>query len=142
MTITKLSGAVVGLGLVVAAVTSQVAHAQQAQLSRIASRLSDRGYVATHEVTEGWLNDGESATFTVWLRGSTRYTVRGTCDVDCSDLDLVLERGGSFVDSDTLRDSIPIVNASPATSGRYTVTVTMANCSNEPCAYTVGVFGR
>jgi hypothetical protein len=142
MTIPKLSAAVICLGILAAAVTSEVAHAQQAQLSRIARSLSNRGYEATHELTEGWLNDGESATFTVWLDRGTRYTLRGTCDSDCEDLDLVLRGPASFADSDTEPDSIPIVNASPARSGRYTVTVTMANCSSEPCRYIVGVFGR
>lgn len=122
--------------------TSQTVHAQRAQLNRIAHTLSLDGYSLRHE-SEGSLGEGRSTTFSLWLRAGADYSIRGTCDDDCPDLDLEL-RGpnGSVVDRDLLSDDIPIVETSPHRSGRYTVRIIMASCSIEPCGYTVGVFER
>ena len=122
--------------------TSETLQAQRAQLTRIAHTLSFDGYSLTHE-SEGSLREGRSRTFSLWLRAGADYSIRGTCDDDCPDLDLEL-RGpnGAIVDRDFLNDDVPIVETSPDRAGRYTVTVVMASCSIEPCGYTVGVFER
>lgn len=121
----------------------QVAVAQYAELTQIANRLSERGYRSTHERIAGWLDDGASTTFSVWLQRGTVYSLHGTCDRDCTDLDLELTSPtGSVVSRDFLSDAIPVVSAMPGESGRYRVRVVMATCSVGPCQYAVGIFGR
>ncbi|NJK72043.1 MAG: hypothetical protein HC926_01095 [Synechococcaceae cyanobacterium SM2_3_60] len=82
-----------------------------------------------------WLYNGESTTvYGYFLAGEGIY---GSCDYDCYDLDLYLyDSTGRLVDSDTLLDSIPIVNA-PYT-GNFEIQVTMPNCSHSAgCAVEV-----
>lgn len=121
---------------------AQLAAAQHAQLSRIGSGLAVDGFRPTHEVEAGALDDGQETSFSVWLEPGTTYVLRGTCDRDCSDLDLELTRNGRIVDSDVALDDVPEVWARPARAGWYHVRVIMAACSIEPCGYAVGTFGR
>ena len=67
------------------------------------------------------------------------YTITGECDDDCDDLDLKLRRGTVIVDDDTAADSLPIVSATPSSSGTYSLEVLMESCSEEPCRYTIEV---
>jgi hypothetical protein len=120
----------------------QVAAGQHVQLTRIEARLSSIGYEQTHERSTGRLRNQESTTFRVWLQGGTQYSIRGTCDLDCADLDLELRSAdGSLVDRDFQRNDVPVVSVRPAVPGYYNVRVVMARCSLEPCEYAVGTFG-
>lgn len=116
--------------------------AQQAQLTRIGRGLADEGRRETHDRQVGSLNEDQRTTFSVWLEQGTAYEFRGTCDVDCSDLDLELKRNGRVIDSDYAVDDVPEVGVRPTHSGWYQVRVIMASCSLEPCRYAVGTFGR
>lgn len=75
-----------------------------------------------------WMYSGESSSVSgYFLEGESIY---GTCDADCSDLDLFLYDGaGNLVASDTLLDAVPIVTAPYA--GDFTVTVSMPSCSTS-----------
>lgn len=120
-----------------------LAHAQQAQLTRIGLTLSDEGYRPTHNRQTGSLDDGGWTTFSVWLRPGTDYVFRGTCDGDCTDLDLRLEDDNGFlIDSDYAPDDVPEVSVRPRRAGWFHVRVIMASCTIEPCGYAVGTFGR
>ncbi len=84
---------------------------------------------------ELWMYSGESTTVSgYFLEGESIY---GSCDSDCTDLDMFLyDSGGNLVSSDTLLDSIPIVTT-PFT-GDFFVEVTMVNCTTSAgCAVEV-----
>lgn len=115
---------------------------QAAQLTRIGLNLAEAGFSSTHQREVGWLDDDESTTFSVWLEAGTEYVIRGTCDADCSDLDLELKRNGRVVGRDFAPDDVPEVGARPRSPGWYQVRVIMASCEIEPCGYAVGTFGR
>src|SRR5262245_36494715 len=115
---------------------------QTAQLNRIGNRLAGDGFTITHERNTGSLYEDEEATFSVWLVAGTEYAIRGTCDDDCTDLDLELKRNARAVDRDFTRDDVPEVSVRPGTSGWYQVRVVMASCTVAPCRYAVGIFGR
>ncbi len=122
----------------------QTLGAQRAQLRRIALGMANGGgYVETHDPQTGSLRDGRSVTFPIQLDPGMEYVFRGTCDRDCSDLDLeLLNRNGDVIDSDFALDDVPEVGVRTQSGGWFRVRVTMASCSIEPCAYAVGTFGR
>ena len=102
-------------------------------------RLEARGYRQTETVT-GSLDDGGSRTVTVYLESTARHEVRGVCDFDCDDLDLELTDGSRTLDSDYEDDDFPILTVDPPRVGRYQIKVSMADCSESPCWYAIGVF--
>ena len=113
------------------------------QLQAAGRHWEEQGYDMTHHIYTGALNDGQSATVELSLDIGTEYKIVGACDGDCTDLDLVLYDGsGREVDSDLLADDVPIVAVTVTRSGAFTLRVSMAECSEEPCRYGIGVFGR
>ena len=65
----------------------------------------------------------------------------GVCDNDCRDLDLILlDERGNEISQDTSTDDIPIVNARPKWTGRFTLRVIMEDCRVNPCNYGVRFF--
>jgi hypothetical protein len=135
------------LGLI--AISSNVS-AQDQWLTQVHTQLVEasvvfagEGYVSTHELVTGQLHDGSSELIELQLDAGVQYVILGVCDADCSDLDLVLrDRSGSVVDSDYQVDDVPVVAVQPRQTGIYTVEVSMASCSQEPCRYGVGVYGH
>ena len=79
-----------------------------------------------------WLSTGQSVSYDGFLYAGE--TVYATCDSDCSDLDILLydANSGELVDSYTLMDAQPVVNA--PYEGSFVIEVVMASCSIEPCA--------
>ena len=112
-------------------------------LQQYGSRFEAEGYTLTHRIYTGALNDDASERVQLDLDIGTEYQIIGACDNDCSDVDLTLYDGnGNVVDSDLLADDVPIVSVTVTRSGNFTVVVSMASCSAEPCRYGIGVFGR
>ena len=113
-----------------------------AQLGEAAMVFTSAGY-APILVEEGNLTDGDSEAFTVVLETGHSYMLMGVCDEDCLDLDLELYDGyGNLVSQDESEDNAPIVEVSVATSGEFTLRVTMYDCTEDPCYYGVGVYGE
>jgi hypothetical protein len=54
----------------------------------------------------------------------------------------VYDGEGRLLQEDSDRDDYPTVSLTPAQSGSYRVTVRVAQCTSEPCAYGVAVFRR
>jgi S1-C subfamily serine protease len=90
----------------------------------------------------GALHAGEMDRHELQLTAGTRYMIIGACDEDCRDLDLGLQAGGALLVSDTEEDDTPIVEFTPARTGRYTLLSRMVRCGEEPCRFAVGVFSR
>jgi hypothetical protein len=89
----------------------------------------------------GALADGGVATVQIDFRAGRSYIVMAVCDGDCEDLDLELhDPAGDLVDSDFELDDVPMVATETTAAGRYSVVVSMASCSVNPCAYGLAVF--
>lgn len=73
-------------------------------------------------------------TWRVQLQQGQTYRIIGGCDHECTDLDFeLLDPTGKIIERDTLPDSFPILNVSPATTGEYTVRFLMKTCTVAPC---------
>lgn len=132
------------LGLAVAPKAAEAqSHAQLVwtQLDRAYGKLSPEGYTSLNYVI-GRINEGASDSWTFTLQAGTTYQVIGTCDSDCSDLDLDILEGTTSVGSDVLDDDVPIVIFVAARTATYTVKVIMAACSSQPCYFGFGVFQK
>jgi S1-C subfamily serine protease len=99
--------------------------------------------VLSHDIGTGALRTRQSHTIPVTLDRGMKYTVLGTCDRDCTDLDLAIRQiDGTVVSEDVEADDVPIVSVTVGRSGTFHILVTMAACSVEPCWYGVGVVTR
>lgn len=76
----------------------------------------------------------QSHNFTVPMAAGTPYLVFGTCDGDCTVVDLaLLGPGGDLIKSDTDSADFPVLDYTPTAAGTYTVRITMAKCAVAPC---------
>lgn len=115
----------------------------EAQLDVLEPMLQLRGYVSAYPVQTGTAQtpDGESHEFT--LEKGVAYIVTARCDAACNNVDVgVYDGEGKLLQEDSDRDDYPTVSITPAQSGSYRVTVKVAQCTSEPCAYGVAVFRR
>jgi hypothetical protein len=96
----------------------------------------------THEIWMGELRDEESRSLSIRLEANVEYLILGVCDEDCSDIDLVLKRGGSTIDEDVATDDYPIVSVTPGKAEDYQLEVKMVACSANPCRYGVAVYAQ
>jgi hypothetical protein len=138
------------IAAVVSLLAPVAAQAQDAWLRQVRTQLVTAGqvfeaggYELTHRIYTGSLNDGRSEMVELDLAVGMEYQIMGACDADCSDLDLTLYDGnGNEIDSDLLDDDVPVVSVVVSRSGRFRLRVSMAECSQEPCRYGIGAFGR
>ena len=113
------------------------------QIVTAGKRIEQSGYSLMQRIQTGSLNDGAEQTLTVSLEIGREYQMLGVCDNDCTDVDLTLyDPTGKQVAQDVEEDDYPVVAVEPGRSGNYRVKVTMAACSEAPCRFGVGVFGR
>jgi hypothetical protein len=114
-----------------------------AQLIRIARDAGYRGYRPTHEPLIDDLGNGGEHNITLNLSRDVSYVIMGVCDEDCNDIDLELyDDNGNLISSDRQIDAFPVVEVTPRWNARFLIRVRMADCSNAPCRYGVGAFGR
>ncbi|HET7461602.1 MAG TPA: hypothetical protein VFJ82_10145, partial [Longimicrobium sp.] len=115
----------------------------EAQLEVIRPMLQLRGFVPAYPVETGQapLEQDQAHEFT--LEKGVSYIVTARCDAGCGNVDLgVYDARNSLVQQDTDRDDYPTVSITPRESGPFRVTVRIAQCAAEPCAYGVAVFRR
>jgi hypothetical protein len=128
-----------GATVLVAQATSQV----QRELLKAALAMGLGGYNMTHNPFVGDLGRGGQNDITLTLRRDVDYAIIGVCDNDCRDIDLVLyDDNGNLIASDVQQDDTPMVKVSPRWNAQFTIRVKMASCSNAPCRYGIGAFGR
>lgn len=101
------------------------------QLNRMYSQFNGEGFGSRNYII-GRMNNGASDAWTLTLPGGT-YKIVGVCDNDCTDLDIRVSLGDQVVGEDILDDDIPIVNFTGKGEQRYSIRVTMAACSADPC---------
>jgi hypothetical protein len=113
-----------------------------ALLEPVGEHLISEGFRAYHQPFTGSLASGATTDIEFVLYSGFMYVFVGACDVDCSDVDLILrDASGAVVASDTATDDVPVITFEPR-AGTYTITVRMAACSAEPCRYGVAAFAR
>ncbi len=131
--------------LVPAREASGQVYAQQVwnQLQAAYNTVSDGNYEMWHYVMGSLGDDGEDS-WTFTFEGGTQYKIIAACDNDCGDIDLhVMDDDGDEVTSDVSTDDVPIVDFTPGKGGgRYTIKVTMYECSSEPCYWGFGIYKR
>lgn len=113
------------------------------QLNKAAQAAGEGGARRTHEPFIGELGRGADDTVTITLRKGTSYAILGVCDEHCSDIDLeIYDDNGKLIASDIGRNDIPLVRVTPRWNARFTIRVMMPRCTNAPCRYGIGVFGK
>ncbi|NMF63480.1 hypothetical protein DP113_21160 [Brasilonema octagenarum UFV-E1] len=122
---------------------SQYVNDIRSQLIRAARSAGFHNLTLTHEPVVDSLAHGRSHNITINLRAGTPYAIIGVCDRDCRDLDIGLyDSAGNLIASDSDNDDTPAIGINPNYSGAYRIRVNMASCSDNPCYYGVGAFGR
>lgn len=81
------------------------------------------------------MQPGRDHRFLVDLTAGTEYGFIGTCDGDCSnvDLELISMETGGVVANDMLPDNYPIFPYTPTANGQYMVRLLMQACTTSPC---------
>lgn len=81
------------------------------------------------------MQPGRDHRFLVDLTGGTEYGFIGTCDGDCSnvDIELISMETGGVVANDMLPDNYPIFPYTPTANGQYMVRILMQACTTAPC---------
>jgi len=115
----------------------------RAQFDVIGPMLQLRGFVPAFPAQTGEAPVAEDQSHEFTLEKGVSYLVTARCDADCGNVDLgVYDTADALVQEDTDRDDYPTVSLVPRESGSYRVTVRIAQCASEPCAYGVAVFRR
>lgn len=88
-------------------------------------------------------NDDAIQSFGMDLTAGVNYAVAGSCDSDCSDLDVIVYGpNGAKVVEDTATDDQPVVTFQAPQSGRYRLDVRMYVCNTNPCFFAAAVYAR
>lgn len=126
----RLFAGFVGVGLTAAALTVTTAYAEP-----------HPGAVAVVDVSfqrQGQLDPGESVHHRFTLDAGMTYRFSATCDVDCSDVDLILrDLDGNEVAADEDSDDSPSIAYSPRRGGVFRLEVRMYSCAAAWCGYTL-----
>jgi hypothetical protein len=115
------------------------AEAVWTQLNRAYNQVNGDGFGSRNYLI-GRMANGASDSWSFTLPGGTSYKIVGVCDNDCKDLDIRVSLNDDVVAEDILDDDVPIVNFTAKSEARYSVRVTMATCSADPCFWGIAVF--
>jgi len=88
----------------------------------------------------GQLADGQSRSVDVELTAGKYYNVFSRCDQACEDFDLTLSANGKTIAADTNSDDEPQLTFRAEQGGRHQLNISMEDCDNDTCAYSVQVF--
>ena len=101
------------------------------------------GYESFDLSNSGRTVEGSSEEFQWTLSGDYMYQFVGACDENCTDVDLqVRDATGTLVAQDLMVDDVPIVNLHPTERTDFTIRMTMVNCSESPCEWSVEAYRR
>lgn len=113
------------------------------QLEAIKQISANDGWEETHNDKLDKLNNGGNDSFSFTLRKGTKYKIVSVCDNHCKDIDLILyDENNNEVSRDTSTDSLPIIDVNPRWSGKFSLKVKMASCTNNPCYYGISILGK
>ena len=89
----------------------------------------------------GMIDRGESFEHVLRTDWMKTTEVRAWCDGDCNDVDIeVRDSNGNVVASDFAVDDHPVVSFEPQPGLIYRARIAMANCSQDPCYYSMATF--
>lgn len=88
----------------------------------------------------GQLTDSQNRSVEIELTAGKYYSVFGRCDQSCEDLDLSLGANGKTIASDTEGNDAPQLSFKAEQGGRHQLNISMEDCDNDSCAYSVQVF--
>jgi hypothetical protein len=131
--------AVALLALPSVASAQSYAEAVWSQLNDVYNQVNGEGFDSRNYVI-GRMANGSSDSWSFTLPGGNSYKIVGVCDNDCQDLDIRVSSGDNVVAEDVLDDDVPIVNFTAKNETRYSVRVTMAACTADPCFWGIAVF--
>ena len=100
---------------------------------------ADLGTAPLNHAQEGILRTDGEAVFSIYVVEGVSYSIEGTCDADCTDLDLTLLDPVSqrVVAQDTELDVVPVLHFEANRSGVFDVRVAMAHCAAASCSWHV-----
>jgi hypothetical protein len=132
----------------VAAILFGVATAAFGQAGSVEKQLASKveaqrkvGMVQAGPDSRGSLDNKKSGEDAVYLIKGVRYQLTGFCDNDCRRLDISLVDGSNVeVAKHTTADDTPVLNVTPAATGKYTLRVVMVECTVDPCDWSVRVY--
>ena len=133
------------LAAVSGAQAQQNAYAGQVRqgLQIFEAAIAEEGFSATHEFVIDHMPGNSTHRITFELKKGRGYVLASVCDADCSDIDIqVYDENGNEAGEDTANDAVAAVGFAPQRTGVFTVEVTMAACSTDPCFFGVGAFGQ
>jgi hypothetical protein len=120
-----------------------------AQLDAAAQPVTSNGFrpepaVFSRDAIVGMLKGGTSSVMEINLQQGVNYFIAAACDEDCSDLDLRLYSPDSTTPlaEDTKDDDYPMLTITAPRTGRYMLSVDMAECSEGSCYYGYRVFRK
>lgn len=116
----------------------------RAQLAEAAQALVKYNYSQTHDPIIGQYYPRRGIeTYNVRLQAGMSYAIVGTCDEDCTDIDLGLYNTyGELLVRDVKQDDTPILLFNPQETDVYQLKVAIPNCRATSCIYGVGVYGQ
>jgi hypothetical protein len=113
-------------------------------LAASAATLTTSGYRPLGQPWLGMLFVDESVRLEIPLARGEEYVVIGTCDEDCTGLELVLASPTGYeIDAARQPGRAKAVRVTdPAVAGIYRLTVKLAGCRISPCRYGAATFVR
>lgn len=112
------------------------------QLMSMSQGAAERGFTFTDSFVDK-LQNNKAHSLTLSLGEGLTYMVRGACDTDCRDIDLLMyDENNNLVSSDEEIDDYPATVVSPAWSGDFTLEIRMPNCAADYCYYGVSLFEK
>ena len=118
------------------------------QFDKAASAIAEQGFrvsqgVLPQDTTVGLLPAGGNVMLEVNLRAGVNYMVVGTCDYDCSDMDLAAyTSAGDDLGSDVELDDVPVVSFRADRSGPYLISVSMPGCETDTCYFGFRIYNN
>lgn len=113
------------------------------QVLALTKELKKEGYILTHSVISGSLNDEEEENKYFDLEEGWTYRIYTVCDEDCSDIDICLhDDNENNIECDETSTDKPFVKVTPKWSDSFHLVVTMFDCEIEPCGYRIAIFGK
>lgn len=115
-------------------VRQQLITGMSTQLGQLQS-VNAPNYTQVGQDTVVPMQPGRDFRFLVDLNAGQEYGFIGTCDGDCSnvDLELISMTTGGVVGNDMLPDNYPIFPYTPTETGQYMVRILMQACTQAPC---------
>ena len=107
--------------------------------SRDAEAASEGLYPYGAAIT-GVLNQGERSSHPLYLEAGYTYVLGGSCDADCTDMDLALLEDGMTIVEDVELDALPVAMVVVVASRSYELVVSMPGCTVDPCGYRVQAY--